>query len=291
MQEIEREVRWERLLPDEFFAQQKALPVVFLPLGTVEWHGLHNALGLDALKAHRLCEIAARKAGGGVVHPPVYGGMGALDKPGTVVIEGEMTWENLLLRPWLEKLCMEFHRQGFRAVIILTGHYGHNQQIVVREVAYRMTRRLGIPVLGSPEYWFTMDRGYGGDHAGISETSLMMHLQPELVRMDRIRRDPDYGSDGHIEQGSSVELGATLTGLITDRLAALARAMVGWTAQQIEAFARAEQAITDIQVKGWRDIGPWAAWEKIARNSWPYYAPLLLEGRFDELAEKAKELL
>jgi creatinine amidohydrolase len=60
-------------------------------------------------------------AGGGVVHPPLYGGMGGLDKPATVVIEPELAWENYLLRPWLEQLCSEFHRQGFRAILMVTG--------------------------------------------------------------------------------------------------------------------------------------------------------------------------
>src|SRR5262245_37004068 len=170
---LSQEVQWERLLPAEFQRRQAALPTVYLPLGTVEWHGLHNALGLDSLKAHALCVLAARQSGG-IVHPPLYGGMGGLDKPATVVMEPELSWENHLLRPWLEKLCSEFHRQGFRAIIMLTGHYGHNQQIVVKETAARMTERLGIAVLGAPEYWLALDAGYSGDHAGIGETSLMM---------------------------------------------------------------------------------------------------------------------
>jgi creatinine amidohydrolase len=35
---------------------------------------------------------------------------------------------------------------------MLTGHYGHNQQITVREVGARMTERLHIRVLSAPEY-------------------------------------------------------------------------------------------------------------------------------------------
>ena len=131
--------QWELMLPEEFRAAMDALPVCFSPLGTVEWHGEHNALGLDSLKAHALCVRAAEKAEGGIVHPPLYGGMGGLNQPATVKIEGEHSWENHLLRPWLEKLCSEFHRLGFKAIIMITGHYGHNQQIVVRETAARMT--------------------------------------------------------------------------------------------------------------------------------------------------------
>jgi hypothetical protein len=49
-----RNVQWELVLPAEFRSAQNNLPVVYLPLGTVKWHGEHNALGLDALKAHRM---------------------------------------------------------------------------------------------------------------------------------------------------------------------------------------------------------------------------------------------
>ena len=76
--------QWELMLPEEFRAAMNALPVCFMPLGTVEWHGELHALGLDSLKAHALCVRAAQKAGGGVVHPPLYGGMGGLDEPATV---------------------------------------------------------------------------------------------------------------------------------------------------------------------------------------------------------------
>jgi creatinine amidohydrolase len=144
------EVQWERLFPREFERAMRELPTVYLPLGTVEWHGQHNALGLDALKAHALCVMAARKAGG-IVHPPLYGGRGGLDKPATVVLESELTWDNHLLRPWLEKLCGEFHRQGFRAIVMLTGLYGHNQQIVVREAAARMPGPRGF-AHANPEF-------------------------------------------------------------------------------------------------------------------------------------------
>jgi creatinine amidohydrolase len=285
------EVRWERLLPAEFRAAFAALPVVFLPLGTVEWHGEHNALGLDALKAHALCVQSAIKAGGGIVHPPLYGGMGGLDEPATVLLEPELAWENYLLRPWLEQLCYEFHRLGFRAILMLTGHYGHNQQIVVRETAARMTERLQIPVLGTPEYWLAHDIGYLGDHAGIGETSLLWHLHPELVAIDRLRNDPDYGATPDIEQGSSPERGKRYAERITDRLAALARKMIAWEEPTRDAFVRAERAIVRAQVKGWRTDHAWAAWRHIGSRQLTGYGACLAEERFEEIEQIAAQLL
>lgn len=281
-------VQWELMLPVEFRAAQAALPVCFLPLGTVEWHGEHNALGLDSLKAHALCIRAALAAGGGVVHPPLYGGMGGLDMPATVVMEPEMAWENTLLRPWLEKLLTEFHRQGFKAVIMLTGHYGHNQQIVVRETAARMSERLQIPILGTPEYWLAHDAGYLGDHAGIGETSLLWYLQPDLVALDRIDGDPDYGRDGRIRDGSSLELGQRYATLIVDRLAALAQAMPGWNAATLAAFVAAERALVSAQVRGWRRGNPWSAWQKLGDERG--YGAALVAGDFAAIDKMAAAL-
>ncbi len=282
--------QWERMLPTEFREAVDALPVVFLPLGTVEWHGEHNALGLDSLKAHELCVRAAKLAGGGVVHPAVYGGMGGLDKPATVVMEPELAWENTLLRPWLEQLCYEFHRQGFKAIIILTGHYGHNQQIVVREVGARMTERLQIPVLGTPEYWLAHDAGYLGDHAGIGETSLLWFLHPELVAIDRIRQDPEYGATDMIERGSSPELGKQYADLIISRLASLAQSMLLWNDTTRVAFVRAERALISAQVKCWRIADPWAAWRKLITQGLTQYGRLLIERRFSEIEQMAEQM-
>lgn len=292
-EEAPLKVEWERMLPHEFRVAFDALPVVFLPLGTVEWHGEHNALGLDSLKAHALCVNAARRAGGGIVHPPLYGGMGGLDKPATVVMEGELAWENYLLRPWLEQLCYEFHRQGFRAVIMLTGHYGHNQQIVVRETAARMTERLQIAVLGTPEYWLAHEAGYLGDHAGIGETSLLWHLAPELVDIARIREDPEYGATDAIEKAASPQLGQRYAEVIETRLAAVACAMPGWDAPTRAAFAKAERALVSAQVTGWRTEGPWAAWRRIAsgEKDLTRYGEFLAEGRFSEIEAMAQRLL
>lgn len=288
--QINREtIQWERMLPQEFRTAVEKLPVLFMPLGTVEWHGEHNALGLDSLKAHELLVQSAYKAGGGVVHPPLYGGMGGLDKPATVIIEGEYAWENQLLRPWLEKLCYEFHRNGFKAIIMVTGHYGHNQQVVVREVAARMTERLRIPVLGVPEYWLAFDAGYWGDHAGIGETSLLWHLHPDLVDITRIKGDPDYGIGNIIENGSSQELGKVYGELITDRLSALAKSMVDWDDEAIDAYVNSENAIIRAQLKGWRNIGPWEFWRHIPNSGMAQYGQLLVEKKFDEISKLVAE--
>ena len=66
-----REVRWERMFPDELEQAFAACPLVYFTYGLCEPHGPQNALGLDALKAHAIACAAARDHGG-IVAPPDY---------------------------------------------------------------------------------------------------------------------------------------------------------------------------------------------------------------------------
>src|SRR5919202_606014 len=66
-----REVRWERMFPDELERAFAECPLVYFPYGLCEPHGPQNTVGLDALKAHGIACAAAR-AHGGIVAPPDY---------------------------------------------------------------------------------------------------------------------------------------------------------------------------------------------------------------------------
>jgi creatinine amidohydrolase len=287
------EVRLEHLRPAEIEAAMERCPTLFQPLGTIEWHGLHNNVGVDVLKAHALCVGAARQSGG-LVAPPLYGGMGGLDQPHTFVMEPENSLFSTLVRPWIETLCREAVRQGFRAIILLTGHYGAAQQIIVREAAVRMTRILGVPILGTPEYILALDESYGGDHAAWGETSLMMHLYPESVDLSRLGDPPHQGVGGRDpKEFASAKDGRRLAEVISGRLAILAEKMPTWDAETIERFALAEGALVHTQqTKAGQNENrnPWAAWRKLPQGVLDNYAQCLVDEKFEEIQEMATQL-
>ena len=224
---------------------------------------MHNVVGVDAVKAHALCVQAARK-GGGVVSPPLYGGVGGLNEPHTFIMDPEDNVFSRLLRPWLEQLCREMARDGFRAIIILTGHYGAAQQIVVRETAVRMSRALGIPVLGTPEYMLALDEGYTGDHAAWGETSLMMHLFPGTVDLSRLGEPPYQGVGGRDPKQSSAEDGRRITETIVSRLATLAQKMPTWNEETLDRFVDAEATLVAKQLSAPRGKNAiWTAWRNL----------------------------
>lgn len=281
--ETQREVRLEYLRPKELKEAQAACPTIFQPLGTIEWHGVHNVVGVDSLKAHALCVRAARK-GGGLVSPTLYGGVGGVNQPHTFVMDPENNIFSKLLRPWLEQLCREMARDGFRAIIMLTGHYGAAQQIVVRETAVRMSRALAIPVLGTPEYLLALDVEYTGDHAAWGETSLMMHLYPDTVDLSRLGEPPYQGVGGRDpKKEASAEDGRLLTDTIVSRLAVLAGKMPTWDDKTLERFIDSEAALVAKQLtapKGKKNL--WTAWRNIG-SAMRNYGRQLAEGNFEEI--------
>lgn len=285
-----REVRLERLRPQEIEQAMQACPVLFQPLGTIEWHGLHNLVGLDAVKAHHLCVRAAQR-GGGLVAPPLFGGVGGLNEPHTFVMEPEDDIHSVLVRGWVEKLGREAVRQGFRAVIILTGHYGAAQQIVIRDAAVQLSRTLETPVLGTPEHFLALDAGYYGDHAAWGETSLMLYLDPESVDLSRLGKAPHKGVFGRDPKEATRAAGEKLAETIIDRLARLAQQMPRWDTTTRHRFIEAEAALVNRQMAlAAQGKAIWSAWRNIGRGVFNNYGQLLVEQQFEAIVQLTTKL-
>jgi creatinine amidohydrolase len=181
-------------------------------------------------------------------------------------------------------------RDGFKAIIILTGHYGAAQQIVVRETAVRMSRALGIPVLGTPEYILAIDVGYTGDHAAWGETSLMMHLYPDTVKLSRLGKPPYQGVGGRDPKQSSAKDGAFITETIVSRLATLAKKMPTWDYKTLDRFIDAEATLVARQLSKPKGKGNlWAAWGNIG-SAMRDYGKHLAEGQFEEIKASVSKL-
>ena len=59
---METEVRYHMLRPDQVVARRQACPVAYIPIGTLEWHGVHNPLGADTLQAEGLADAVELRA-------------------------------------------------------------------------------------------------------------------------------------------------------------------------------------------------------------------------------------
>jgi len=206
---MRREVRWERMFPDELEAAFEACPVVYFAYGLCEPHGPQNAVGLDALKAHAIACRAAQEHGG-IVAPPDYW---HIHEQG-----GYALWAYRSVgeaRPWLTAMPAWMHFKnicyhvraadalGFHAAILLTGHYGPNWKDLKTLLNILQphfgTRLYGLPDFEANQPGFDGDGKATGDHAGKVETSLLWALEPECVDVSRL---PDKEAAGpHFAMG------------------------------------------------------------------------------------------
>lgn len=180
------DMRYEEMFPDQFMEVLGKKPIAFVPLGLLEWHGQHLVYGFDAIKAHEICLRVAERTGG-IVLPPIYWGVSGLDMVGTLQIELS-TARELFISVFRQLL-----KQGFKAILALTGHYSREQVFVVEEAAeycMRMHNVKGerVKISALPDYELVKDLGYMGDHGAKWETSIMMYLRPELVDLKRLEK-------------------------------------------------------------------------------------------------------
>ena len=192
-----KEVQWERMFQDQLEQAFQECPLVYFTYGLCEPHGPHNALGLDELKAHAIAVQAARQHGG-IVAPADYwhihetGGYAiwadeAVGRPARTWLTAMPPWQHF------KNVCYHIRSAdalGFKAAILLTGHYGPNYadlQELVRLLQPRVGARLyGLPEFESNYKGFSGDGRQTKDHAGKVETSLLWALHPECVDVSRI---------------------------------------------------------------------------------------------------------
>jgi creatinine amidohydrolase len=201
-------VDYERLLPHQFQNRLAQRPVGYLPLGTLEWHGPHNALGADALQSRAIFREAACRFGG-IVLPPLWLGPDRIapGEDGTPLIGMDTHESTVPHRPlpgslyWvptglfhliLEGVLAQARRAGFR-VIIADGHgpsrIAWSERVDFWERQYDLQLVSVIRDFGSQ--WTAMT-----DHAARNETSIMMAVEPELVDLARLPRDRRQHPEG-----------------------------------------------------------------------------------------------
>lgn len=190
--QLTSEVRLERMRPDQIDAAKARRAAIYLPFGALEWHGVHNPVGLDALKAHeQLVGLAMRV--GGVVYPPIYFGAGG----------GHTEWPHSYMvsaDPMIQivsELLHGFERDGYTHAILLSGHYPNRSQYLDAAVQKFREEDGTMQILALVE---NQAPGVDGDHAAKYETSSMLYLDPPLVNMAALQGKPDDDIGGPEER-------------------------------------------------------------------------------------------
>lgn len=172
----------EHLSPNEIAERLSRASIAYLPLGSLEFHGPHLPIGLDALTARGIC-LAASERTGGVVLPAVYFAVGGEHTryPWTL-----MSRESEPIETLLAETLARLNDLGVRRVVLLSGHFAPAQLELITRVAdawndHKTNLRAVARTLGQAPH-----PPVAPDHAGRFESLLLHALDPSLVHLDRL---------------------------------------------------------------------------------------------------------
>jgi creatinine amidohydrolase/Fe(II)-dependent formamide hydrolase-like protein len=244
-------MRYELMLPHQIRAAIDGNWPVVLPLGVLEYHGEHMAVGMDTLAVIKALELIEPEMNI-VILPPFYYGAAsyAVEKPernGSVQVGGPV------LSAFGEELFYSLLRIGFRNVHAIIHHQTENFAAgMPTDLAFKTAGRQAIFRFlekehgegwwgdeASANYYAAHAAGanpfnwvqvhplmtpqitaqFPFDHAGEGETALMLALCPEAVDMERTADNRSWYTAS--AKGATVETGQRGRDLVVERLRAL----------------------------------------------------------------------
>ncbi len=211
---MHEKVLYEELTPAEFSERLAACPVAYLPLGTLEWHSFHLPLGSDAIQSREFFRQLAGEAGG-IVLPPLFMGpdfdtvinnseyygmdCGKLfsnqctydiqQMNGSAYWVSDSTFDNLM-----NGIMKQLSRAGFK-IVIAHGHGPSTNYIEAHSKGFRDKYNLTVMTCWGND---SSDLCLQCDHAAANETSIMMYVRPDLVKMQNLPDDKNIWPLGMI---------------------------------------------------------------------------------------------
>jgi creatinine amidohydrolase len=214
---------------DLTWRQIEAFPantVAVLPLGAIEQHGPHLPVSTDLVTASETAAAAVGTVAGTtpvvLLEPLAYTKSDEhAGFPGTIWL----SWDTLMRV--LTDVGRSLAASGITRLVFVNGHGGNSAlgQVANRELRRRFGLRTFFAHVATPRDQGGAPASEGehglGVHGGHGETSLMLHLRPELVHMDLAERrvpeellayeqigfgratsfgwlSSDFGPDGHV---------------------------------------------------------------------------------------------
>jgi len=241
-------MRYELMLPHQIRAAIAANTPVVLPLGVLEYHGEHMAVGMDTLAVTRTLDRLEKDTEIVILPPFTYGAASYVVEPPEG--KGSVHVDAAKLAPVAEEIFVGLLRVGFRNIHAVIHHQTENFAAgMPTDLAFKFAGRQAVFRYLNAQHgegWWGRDEmrdyyqrheagtdpfnwirvhplmtadviaHYPFDHAGIGETSLMMALAPEAVATARIGENTGWYTES--SRDASAELGEKGVALILDHL-------------------------------------------------------------------------
>jgi len=170
------ETNWKQI-------QETNFELAILPWGATEAHNYHLPYATDVIEADAIAAEAARHAweqgAKVIVLPTIPFGVNTGQTDILLDINLHPSTQLVILTDIIEVL----NRQGIHKLLILNSHGGNDFKTMLRELGVRFPNMF----LSTCSWFHVLDKAQyfdepKGDHADEMETSLLLHLRPDLVR-------------------------------------------------------------------------------------------------------------
>jgi len=235
------------LLTGPEIAERSRTHLGLLPLGSIEQHGPHMTIDTDIVIARKFAEALAANVPALVLPDFSYGYRSQPASGGGELFPGTASLSGASLTSIISDLVVAWARNGLGRIAIVNGHF-ENTMFAVEGAQLAVERGADAHVLVI-NWWEQIDQatlddifdgdfpGWEAEHAGVVETSLMMHLDESRVDATKISPHvagvvpPAYAvipeRPGLVDpsgvlrtaHGSSAELGEALFGAAVQRMA------------------------------------------------------------------------
>jgi len=194
-----RDLRRMADLTWEEFRDRASSSIVLLPLGAIEQHGPQLPLDTDMAIPEAICLRMADRLPGIVAAGFAYGYKSQPNTGGGIRFPGTTSFDGATFTACVRDIVRDLIRQGVRHIALVNGNY-ENTYFAIEGID------LALRDAGSPDgvtvlhinWWEQLTQadldaafsgnfpGWEAEHAGVVETSLMLHFHPERVEPDRI---------------------------------------------------------------------------------------------------------
>jgi len=182
---MQKETAWCNLKASELRQLATENAIVVVPIGSIEQHGPHLPVQVDALLAGEVCRRAAEYMADSVpvtVTPTIWSGLAEHH----MSFGGTLTLDFDTFRSVIRCICRSIQQHGFMRIALINGHGGNIAALTV--ISAELTLELNATV-ACATYWHVAEKEFNNileaqqtvRHAGEAETSMLLALCPELV--------------------------------------------------------------------------------------------------------------